>query len=116
LKHVRLAALLAALGGWAAACTGCAAAPAEQRLIRNLMREQLWLEAEARLLHELERQPDSAAVHNDLAVCYEALGRTDLALRHYQRALELAPSDAIIRANLEAARRLAQSRASGGAP
>jgi tetratricopeptide (TPR) repeat protein len=86
--------------GWLIACV-----PPEQRLARSLAENGLWLELQSRLLQELERQPNSAELHNDLGVCYEALGKRSLAIAEYETALRLAPSDESIRANLEAAKK-----------
>jgi Flp pilus assembly protein TadD len=88
----------------------CSCVPAEQRLVRSLAEHGLWREVEARLQAELVRQPDSAQLHNNLGVCYEALGDSEQAIRQYERALALAPDDPRIRSNLEAARRLASGR------
>jgi Flp pilus assembly protein TadD len=86
-----------------------ACASPEQRLVRSLASQGLWREAAARIRAELERQPTSAALHNDLGVCLEALGEREQAIGEYQRAAELAPADEVIRANLEAARRVLRS-------
>ena len=44
--------------------------------------------------------PDSAFAHNGLAVAYDAIGRTDLARRHFERALLLAPQNATYARNV----------------
>ena len=100
---MRPASRLMTVGVIAACLGGCI--PPEQRLARSLAENGLWLELEARLLRELERQPDSAELHNDLAICYEAQGKRSLAISEYESALKLAPSDESIRANLEAAKK-----------
>jgi Flp pilus assembly protein TadD len=95
-------AVLAALVVSSSAC-----APPQHKLLRRFTEQQLWAEAASRFERELGQSPYSAELHNNLAVCYEALGRHEQALEHYARALELAPDRADIRGNYEAARRLA---------
>ena len=87
---------------------GCCVSP-QQRLVRSLAQQGLWHEARIRLEAELTRQPENAELHNDLAICLEALGEFDSALREYERASALAPADAAIRGNLVAAKKLAAS-------
>ena len=48
-----------------------------------------------------EIDPTYAAAQNNLAVAYEHEGMLDKARRAYERALELAPNNAMIRQNYE---------------
>jgi tetratricopeptide (TPR) repeat protein len=59
----------------------------------------LWQEALFRF-NEAERlDPQNAHVQNNLGVAYEAAGNFDQALKHYKRALEIAPSSREAKAN-----------------
>jgi Flp pilus assembly protein TadD len=55
--------------------------------------------AEAVTRH-LERYPDHALAHNDLAALYYRLGDSEAALSHYRSAVELNPNEAIYLKNL----------------
>ena len=59
---------------------------------RHLQEEQYGL-AIGQYREMLITQPDSAAVHNGLAVAYDAIGRSDLARRHFEQAIALAPEN-----------------------
>jgi Flp pilus assembly protein TadD len=67
----------------------------------KLAREGLWQEALFRLQKARAAGEDSAALHNNLAVVLEALGRTDEARREYELALKLAPANERIQGNLD---------------
>jgi Tfp pilus assembly protein PilF len=84
-------------------CCGCA---------RNMVVAQLqagvaaadaesWDEAVRCWTRALEIAPDSAAIHNNLAVAYERQGAWDEAAGEYEAALSLDPGNARIRGNYE---------------
>lgn len=67
----------------------------------KLVREGLWQEALFRLQKARAAGEDSAALHNNMAVVLEALGRADEALREYELALKLDPANERIKGNLD---------------
>ena len=60
---------------------------------------QLWNEAVFRWQRVIEIDPMYAQAHNNLAVAYEALGKTDEAIEAYKRATELNPTNKFFRFN-----------------
>ena len=60
---------------------------------------QLWNEAIFRWQHILKIEPQNAKVHNNLGVAYEAVGKIDEAIKAYERATELEPSNKFYRFN-----------------
>jgi Tfp pilus assembly protein PilF len=64
-------------------------------------REDRWEEAVQYWKQALEHGPDSAAIHNNLAVAYEKLGAFKDAGREYEAALGLDPSNSEIKENYE---------------
>jgi Flp pilus assembly protein TadD len=65
----------------------------------KLAREGLWQEAFFRLQKAQAAGNDSAALHNNLAVVLESLGRFDEARGEYELALKRAPADEHIQTN-----------------
>ena len=65
----------------------------------KLAKEGLWQEAIYRYQKTMPPAGGSAALHNNLAVAWEGLGRTDDARREYELALKLAPADKQILSN-----------------
>jgi Flp pilus assembly protein TadD len=65
----------------------------------NVARRGLWREAAFRFERAVEKEPNNARAHNNLAVALEAGGEFARALAEYKRALELAPGDTYIRRN-----------------
>lgn len=65
-------------------------------------RQDGWEEAARHWKAALERDPGSAAAHNNLAVAYEKRGAWEEARREYEEALRLAPGDRAIKENYEA--------------
>jgi len=59
----------------------------------------LWDEAIFRWQKALEKMPNSAVVHNNLAVAYEKKGLWEKARQEYELALKLAPEHQYIKAN-----------------
>jgi Tfp pilus assembly protein PilF len=55
----------------------------------------LWNEAEMRWKRMVELHPNDARIHNNLAVAYEATGKSELAMIEYKRAVELDPKNSI---------------------
>jgi len=66
----------------------------------KLAREGLWQEAYYRLQKARAAGNDTAALHNNLAVVLESLGRSDEAQREYELALKLDPANEQIQSNL----------------
>jgi len=64
--------------------------------------EDRWDEAVQYWQKALALTPDSAAVHNNLAVAFEKRGAWEDARREYEEALRLQPVNAEIKANYEA--------------
>lgn len=60
---------------------------------------QLWNEAVFRWERVIEIDPQYAQAHNNLAVAFEALGKTDKAIEAYKRAAELNPTNKFFRFN-----------------
>ncbi|MCU0276319.1 MAG: tetratricopeptide repeat protein [Acidobacteria bacterium] len=87
----------------AALLAGCAVHRyhSEFAFANKLLQEGLWQEAIFRLEKARAAGNDSAALHNNLAVALEGLGRADEAEREYQAALKLAPANEQIRLNLD---------------
>jgi Flp pilus assembly protein TadD len=67
----------------------------------KLAKEGLWQEMIFRLEKARAAGNDSAALHNNLAVALESLGRSDEAGREYETAMKLAPGSEQIRSNLD---------------
>jgi len=65
----------------------------------KLAREGLWQEAYYRWQKAMTPGGGSAALHNNLAVALEALGRTADARREYELAIKLAPGNRQIQNN-----------------
>ena len=65
----------------------------------KLAKEGLWQEAIYRWQKARPPGGGSAALHNNLAVALEGLGRYDEAGREYELALKLAPANAQIQSN-----------------
>ena len=59
----------------------------------------LWKEAYFRWQKILPRQKDNAAIHNNMAVALEQMGKIDEAEKEYQLALKLAPGNTYIQKN-----------------
>ena len=77
--------------------------PAPWSALGDLLAQDLsrWKEAVDAYTAALEREPDSAVVHNNLANCHAALGQLAEAERHYRAALALSPDDEAARVGLE---------------
>ena len=65
----------------------------------EVARKGLWREASFRFEQAVEKEPNNARAHNNLAVALEARGEYARALAEYKRALELDPKDTYIRRN-----------------
>lgn len=63
--------------------------------------EGLWDEAVFRWEKALQSQPDSAALHNNLAIAYEKKGDLNRAEGEYRKAMELAPDNKQIQQNFQ---------------
>ncbi len=86
------------------ALSGCARSPSAALLASGLAaaRADAWDDAVREWTRAVEREPGSAAAHNNLAVACERRGAWDEAAREYETARRLAPDDQAIRANHEA--------------
>ncbi len=60
----------------------------------------LWKEALNRWKKELNDGNKSAAVYNNIAIAYEKMGKFDLALKYYNKALKIEPSNEYVKTNL----------------
>lgn len=67
----------------------------------RLAQQEVWQEAVYRWKLSLENEGESAAVHNNLAVAYEHLGKFTEAEEEYRKALKLEPEQPQIKANYE---------------
>ena len=65
----------------------------------KLAQEGLWQEAYYRLQKARAAGNDSAALHNNMAVVLESMGRSEEARREYEAALKLAPGNEQIQGN-----------------
>ena len=64
-------------------------------------RKGLWKEALFRWKMALEKDPNNARLHNNLAVAYENEGEYDLALKEYRIARRLDPDNRYIKDNYD---------------
>jgi Flp pilus assembly protein TadD len=67
----------------------------------RLVQEGLWQEAVFRLQKARADGNESAALHNNLAVALESLGRFEEAGHEYEAALKLAPGNEQIQSNFD---------------
>ena len=65
----------------------------------SVAKKGLWREAAFRYEQAIEREPNNARAHNNLAVALEAAGDFARALAEYKKALELDPNNNYIRRN-----------------
>ncbi len=75
------------------------AAEANAALGLGYLRKGNYAEALRKLKKALKQDPDSARAHHYIAELYSRLGETDLADKHFARALKLTPRDASLRNN-----------------
>ena len=68
--------------------------------IQSLMESQKWEESISELEDRLAVYPNNAVAHNDLAVLASQKGDWEKALCHYERAVELDPTNLIFKKNL----------------
>lgn len=62
-------------------------------------RNGLWQEARFRFENLSKKMPNSASVHNNLAISLEAVGEFEAAEKEYERSLNLDPNNTIIKEN-----------------
>ncbi len=75
------------------------AAEANAALGLGYMRQGNYGEALRKLKRALKQDPDSVRAHHYIAELYNRLGETELAGKHFARALKLSPRDASLRNN-----------------
>lgn len=102
-------ALIAALAGSGAGCAsggsggrGGNGAPGASEQLRfgvDMARRGLWSEALFRFEQARATGTANASVLNNLAVCYEAVGRFEDALATYREALQIAPQNRFVKQN-----------------
>ncbi|MEO1367127.1 MAG: tetratricopeptide repeat protein [Acidobacteriota bacterium] len=73
--------------------------PAQLEFGVDMARRGLWSEALFRFKRANQLNPNDARILNNLAVAYEALGQFDNALRHYQDAVKVDPTNRELRRN-----------------
>lgn len=73
--------------------------PAQLDFGVDMARRGLWSEALFRFKRAHELNPNDARILNNMAVAYEALGQFDKALRHYQDAVKVDPSNRDLKRN-----------------
>ena len=67
----------------------------------NMAKQGLWKEAYLRWQRVLETGKESAAIHNNMAIALEQMGKREEAEKEYKKALELAPNNTRIKSNYE---------------
>ena len=67
----------------------------------KLAQQELWKEAFMRWERALAEGEDSAAIHNNMAIALEQMGKRDEAEKEYQKALKLSPNNSKIKGNYE---------------
>ena len=65
----------------------------------SVAKKGLWREAAFRYEQAVQRSPENARAHNNLAVALEASGEFGRALSEYKKALEIDPNNNYIRRN-----------------
>jgi Flp pilus assembly protein TadD len=65
----------------------------------SVAKKGLWREAAFRYEQAVQKSPDNARAHNNLAVALEASGEFGRALSEYKKALEIEPNNNYIRRN-----------------
>lgn len=73
----------------------------ELEFANNLAAQGLWKEAYMRWQRVLESGKENAAIHNNMAIALEQMGKREEAEKEYKKALELAPRNARIKSNYE---------------
>ena len=73
--------------------------PAQLDFGVDMARRGLWSEALFRFKRAHELDPNDARILNNMAVAYEALGQFDKALRHYQDAVKVDPTNRDLKRN-----------------
>ncbi len=71
-----------------------------QTSARTPLAEDLNLEAMSELEQKISRNPDDALAHNDLGVLYYHAKEKEKALKHYEQATKLEPSNVLFQKNL----------------
>lgn len=66
-----------------------------------LAQKGLWKEAYFRWQRALEAGKDTAALHNNMAIALEEMGKPEEAEKEYKKALAMAPNNEQIKRNLE---------------
>jgi Flp pilus assembly protein TadD len=72
----------------------------------RMAKSGLWREAFFRWQKYLQNGNNTAAVHNNMAIALENMGRLKEAEKEYLKALELAPANQVIKENFDQFKRL----------
>ena len=97
--HLILVLALFPLAGCAHATRQPDTAAAQLSFGTSMAQRGLWQEALFRFREAERLDPQNFRVHNNLGVAYEAAGDFESALKHYKRALEIAPDNRQAKAN-----------------
>jgi tetratricopeptide (TPR) repeat protein len=97
--HLILVLALFPLAGCAHATRQPDTAAAQLSFGTSMAQRGLWQEALFRFREAERLDPQNPRVHNNLGVAYEAAGDYDEALKHYKRALEIAPTSREAKSN-----------------
>jgi Flp pilus assembly protein TadD len=73
----------------------------ELSFANKLAKEGLWKEAHYRWKRVLAEGKDTAALHNNIAIALEKMGRFEEAKAEYKKALAIAPNNPTIQGNLK---------------
>ncbi|MCP4217144.1 MAG: hypothetical protein GY765_21030 [bacterium] len=67
----------------------------------KLAEKDLWKEAHLRWQKLLDKGENTAAIHNNIAIALETMGKTEDAEKEYRIALKMAPNNSYIQSNLD---------------
>ncbi len=91
-------------------CSGRHHYKSEFAFANKLAKEGLWKEAHMRWQRELDRGMNTAALHNNIAIALENMGKPLEAEKEYELALKLRPGHKYIQSNLDRLRRLRKNK------
>ena len=79
----------------------CATHQKEFDFANKMAKEGLWHEAYFRWQKMLAKEPKNAALHNNIAIALEQMGKKEDAEKEYKQALKLAPENTFIKRNYD---------------